>query len=150
MLFDLSNPYTHERYREYTEKLLKDGAAVEITRKRPARGMRQNAYLHLILGYFALQYGCSLDEVKVDFYKRTCNHDLFVREKTNPATGRRIRFLRSTSSLTTAEMSLSIDRFRDWASAEGGIYLPSADDHKMMEFARAEVERAKEYIQMDE
>lgn len=150
MLFDLSNPYTHERYREYTSKLLSDGATVEITRKRPARGMRQNAYLHLILGYFALQYGCSLDEVKVDFYKRTCNHDLFVREKTNPVTGKKIRYLRSTSTLTTAEMSLSIDRFRDWASAEGGIYLPSADDHKMMEFARAEIERAREYIQMDE
>ena len=37
---------------------------------------------------------------------------------------------RSTSSLTKEEMTLVIERFRNWSAKEADLYLPSADEYK--------------------
>ena len=57
-----------------------------------------------------------------------------------------ITCLRSSADLSTAEMTLSIDRFRDWSSAVAGIYLPAAGEKEMLIYAQQEVERNKEFI----
>ena len=56
------------------------------------------------------------------------------------------RFLRSSTTLTTDEMTTSIERLRNWASEEVGIYLPSADEHKLVQLMEMEVQRNKQYI----
>lgn len=145
MLFDLTNDYQLTRFKEYVGRLYRERAVVEVTKKRPVRSLSQNAYLHLLLGYFATQYGCSADEAKLDFYKRLCNRDLYEVTVTNRQ-GRPVRTLRSSSALSTEEMSLSIERFRNWSSSEAGIYLPSAHEHQMLLFAQQEVERCREYV----
>ena len=101
--------------------------------------------LHLLLGYFASQHGCSLGEAKIDFYKRTCNRDLFERRAVNRQ-GREVTYLRSSAELTTGEMTLSIDRFRNWSAAVAGIYLPAANEQQMLIYAQQEIERNKEFI----
>ena len=107
--------------------------------------MSQNSYLHLLLGFFGSEYGCSLDEAKIDFYKRTCNRDLFERTKVNKK-GIEVTYLRSSAELSTGEMTLSIDRFRNWASSVGGIYLPAANEHQMIIYAQQEIERNKGFL----
>ena len=146
MIFNLQNEHELSRFKEYVNKLYQQRAMVEVKKKHPGRTLAQNAYLHLLLGYFASQYGCSLDEAKVDFYKRTCNRDLYGRQQTNRQ-GREINYLRSSTELTTAEMTLSIERFRNWSSAVAGIYLPSADEQQAILFAQQEIERNQEFIQ---
>lgn len=146
MIYDLSNDHYRAKFRESVDKLLAEAdAVVEMKKKSAKRSLSQNAYLHLLLGYFAAQYGCSRDEAKVDFYKRTCNRDLYERRRANRQ-GVEVAYLRSSADLTKEELALSIDRFRNWSAAEAGIYLPSADDHRMITFAMCEVERAKEYL----
>ena len=145
MLFDLKNEYELPKFKEYVNRLYRERAVVEVTKKRPARTLAQNSYLHLLLGYFATQYGCSLDEAKVDFYKRLCNRDLFEQTVRNRM-GREVKTLRSSSALTTAEMSLSIERFRNWSASVAGIYLPSASEQQMLLYARQEVERCQEFV----
>ena len=145
MLFNLRNAYEHERFKAYVNKLYQERAVVEVKRKHPGRTLRQNSYLHLLLGYFGCEYGCSLDEAKVDFYKRTCNRDLFERTTVNKH-GREITYLRSSAELTTGEMTLSIDRFRNWSAANAGIYLPAANEHQMLLYAQQEMERGKEFL----
>lgn len=145
MIFDLNNEYQVQKFIEYAKKLLGKRVVVELKEKHASRTLPQNSYLHLILGYFAAEYGCSREEAKVDFYKRTCNRDLYEREKTNKR-GKNVTYLRSSAELTTEEMSLSIDRFRNFASSEAGIYLPSPNEHQMLIYAMQEVERCKEYV----
>lgn len=145
MIFDLNNEYQIQRFVEYAKKLLGKRVVVELKEKCANRTLPQNSYLHLILGYFAAEYGCSREEAKVDFYKRDCNRDLYEREKTNKR-GKKVTYLRSSAELTTEEMSLSIDRFRNWSASVASIYLPAANEHQMLIYAMQEVERCKEYV----
>ena len=145
MIFNLENEWEHQKFKEYVNKLFTKRARVEVKEKHSGRTLAQNSYLHLLLGYFGSEYGCSLDEAKVDFYKRTCNKPLYERTKTNKQ-GKEITYLRSSAELTTEEMSLSIERFRDWSASVAGIYLPSANEHQMLAFIEQCIEQNKQYL----
>ena len=145
MIYDLKNPFDREKYKEYSESLIKQRAIVELKRKRPNRSLSQNAYLHVILSYFGVEYGCSMDEVKLDFFKRLCNKTLFERTITNKQ-GKEIKILRSSDDLDSMEMTTAIERFRNWSSAVAGIYLPSPDEDSFILHIQKEIERNKEFI----
>lgn len=83
MIFNLNNPYEADKFKEYVNRMYQQKSVVEVKKKLPNRTLAQNSYLHLLLGYFGSEYGCSLDEAKIDFYKRTCNRDLFERKTVN-------------------------------------------------------------------
>lgn len=144
-IFNLQNEYDIPKFKEYVNKLFKERAVVEVRKKLPNRTLAQNSYLHLLLGYFGSEYGCGLDEAKIDFYKRTCNRDLFERKKVNKK-GKEITYLRSSAELTTGEMTLSIDRFRNFASSEAGIYLPSSSERDFLIHIQQTIENNKEFL----
>ena len=144
-IFNLKNEYDIPKFKDYVNKLFRERAVVEVKKKLPNRTLAQNSYLHLLLGYFGSEYGCSLDEAKIDFYKRTCNRDLFERKKVNKK-GKEITYLRSSAELTTGEMTLSIDRFRNFASSEAGIYLPSSSERDFLIHIQQAIENNKEFI----
>lgn len=144
-IFNLKNEYDIPKFKDYVNKLFRERAVVEVKKKLPNRTLAQNSYLHLLLGYFGSEYGCSLDEAKIDFYKRTCNRDLFERKKVNKK-GKEITYLRSSAELTTGEMTLSIDRFRNFASSEAGIYLPSSSERDFLIHVQQAIENNKEFI----
>lgn len=145
MIFNLANPYDLDRYKEYVNTLYSKKAVVEVKEKRPVRSLRQNSYLHTIIAYFACEYGCTAEEAKLDYYKKICNKDLFVIKKVNRH-GREVETVRSSSVLDTQEMTLSIERFRNWSASVAGIYLPSPQDNDAIVFAMQEIERNKEFI----
>lgn len=145
MLFNLKSEYDVPKFKAYVNRLYQERAVVEVKKKHPGRTLSQNSYLHLLLGYFATEYGCSLEEAKVDFYKRTANRELFERKQTNKQ-GREITYLRSSADLSTAEMTLSIERFRNWSASEAGIYLPAANEHQMLLYAQQAAERSREFL----
>lgn len=145
MIYNLSNPYDVERFKGWVDKMIAERKVVEAKRKDENRTIKQNSYLHLIISYFATQYGCGADEAKIDFYKRRCNRDLFERWRRNRR-GDPVPYLRSSADLTKDEMTLSIDRFRNWSSSVAGIYLPSPEDGEMMIYMMQEVERNKEFL----
>lgn len=144
-IFNLQNEYDIPKFKAYVNKLFQERAVVEVKKKLPNRTLAQNSYLHLLLGFFGSQYGCSLEEAKIDFYKRTCNRDLFERKMVNKM-GREVTYLRSSAELTTGEMTLSIDRFRNWSTSVAGIYLPAANEQQMLVYAQQEIERNNEFI----
>lgn len=145
MIYNLRNEYELPKFREQVEKMIRQGQVVELKRKNPTRSLAQNSYLHLLISYFASEYGCTTDEAKVDFFKRTCNRELFEETVINKR-GNEVKRLRSTSSLTTGEMTLAIDRFRNWSASEAGIYLPSANDTSFIVHAQQEIEKNQEYL----
>ena len=145
MIFNLNNPYEVDKYKEYVNKLFKERAVVEVNKRLPNRSLSQNAYLHLILSWFACETGYSLDEVKLDYFKKTCNRDLFERKKANKK-GYEITYMRSSSELTTGEMTTAIERFRNYSSAQAGIYLPAPNENQFLIHIQQEIQRNQEFI----
>lgn len=145
MMYDCSNPFQCESFKTKAEALARKGVIVELTEKKPPRSDNQNRYLHAILGYTAIYFGETLEYVKENYFKKTCNRDLFVIYKDDKRIGRTIADTRSTADLDTGEMTTAIERYRNWCAGEG-CYVPSPDEHRMVLLMEAEIERNKEFI----
>lgn len=145
MIYDTSNPLDKANFMLRAKKLAESGKVIDLTEKKPRRSLPQNKYLHVILAYFGAQTGNTLEWVKQQYYKKLVNPDLFIREKEDKYLGR-IKVLRSSADLDTSEFSLSVERFRIWASQEAGIYLPSADEYIIIQQMEIEIEKNKEYL----
>lgn len=145
MIYNLSDPLQKEQFKLRCNKLYSESKTVELTEKVGKRTLKQNSYLHLILSYFALQYGESMEFVKVEFFKKLVNPDTFILEKEDRILGK-VKFLRSSAVLTTKEMTDCIERFRNWAAKEACIYLPAPNEHDMVGAMRMEVEKNKKWI----
>jgi hypothetical protein len=145
MIYNLSSPLDKANFLLRAKKLAESGVIVDLTEKKPRRSLPQNKYLHVILAYFGAQTGNTLEWVKHQYYKKLVNPDLFIREKEDKYLGR-IKVLRSSADLDTSEFSLSIERFRNWAAQEAGIYIPSADEAILIQQMEIEIERSKEFL----
>lgn len=145
MVYDTSNPLDNANFLLRAKKLAESGKIVELTEKKPRRSLPQNKYLHVILAYFGTQTGDTLPWVKERYYKVLINPDIFIRQKDDKFLGK-TQYLRSSADLDTAEMSLSIERFRNWAAQEAGIYIPSADEAILIQQMEIEIERNKEHL----
>ena len=144
MIYNLSDPLQKEQFKLRCNKLYSEGKTVELTEKTK-RTLKQNSYLHLILSYFALQYGESMEFVKVEFFKKLVNPDTFVLEKEDRILGK-VKLLRSSAKLTQKEMTDCIERFRNWAPKEAYIYLPAPNEHDMVGAMKTEAEKNKKWI----
>ena len=145
MIYNTSNPLDKANFLLRAKKLAESGVIVDLTEKKPRRSLPQNKYLHVILAYFGAQTGNTLEWVKQQYYKKLVNPDLFIREKEDKYLGK-IKVLRSSADLDTAEMSLSVDRFRNWATQEAGIYIPSADEAILIQQMEICIERDKNFL----
>lgn len=149
MIYRLNDDFQFGKFIEKVQKLIervKNGEAVniELTEKKPQRTLSQNAYLHVLLGFFACEYGCGMDEAKVRFYKEKCNKDIFTATHQNRK-GQTVEYLRSSADLSIDEMRLSIERFKNWA-ATIGIPLPDAENHEFLIYAQQQIEANKEFV----
>ena len=145
MIYNTSNPLDKANFLLRAKKLAESGKVIELTEKKPKRSLPQNKYLHVLLAYFGTQTGNTLAWVKQQYYKKLVNPDLFIREKEDKYLGN-IKVLRSSADLDTSEFSLSIERFRNWAAQEAGIYIPSADEAILIQQMEIEIERNKEFL----
>lgn len=138
MILNLNYEKDREIFLKKTSEYLSSHSTVELTKKHEQRSINQNSYLHLILGWFANEYGCTLDEVKVRFFKRKVNSNIFLKE------GKKGDYvLRSTRELTTKEMTDAIDRFRNWSASEAGIYLPFPNETQFLNHIQREISNNK-------
>lgn len=145
MTYNLTNPLDVQNAKTRLDFLVKRGCIIELTEKKQKRTLSQNAYLHLLLGYFASQTGNTLEWVKQQYYKKLCNPDIFIGEREDRFLGR-VKYVRSSADLRTDEMNLSIERFRNWAASEAGIYLPDPTSEAEIAAMQIEVERYKTYL----
>lgn len=145
MTYNLTNPLDVQNAKTRLDFLVKRGCIIELTEKKQKRTLSQNAYLHLLLGYFASQTGNTLEWVKQQYYKKLCNPDIFIGEREDRFLGR-VKYVRSSADLRTDEMNMSIERFRNWAASEAGIYLPDPTSEAEIAAMQIEVERYKTYL----
>lgn len=150
MLFAYSNPYDRDKFLTYCKKIAdKWGAgrvkAVEVLMKRPQRSMSQNSYLHVCLGYFAACTGDTVEWVKEEYFKKLCNPQIFVRERVDKFLGA-VKYTRSSADLDRAEMTLAIERFRNWSASVAGIYIPAPEEQGALLAAMQEIDKYSDFV----
>lgn len=145
MLYDLDNILDRERFKRRSTQMLERGSGVVELTDKTKRSTRQNAYLHAILGWFAIETGNTLEFVKNVYFKQLVNRDLFVTVKDDRWAGR-CEVIRSSSDLSKEQMTEAITRFRNWSSQEAGIYLPSADEDSFLAAIEVEMSRQRAWL----
>lgn len=146
MLYDTSNELDKNRAIEKFKYLLNKGKIIELKEKRKIRSISQNNYLHLILSWFALEMGESLEYTKREIFKKEINHDIFHFEFINRKTGEIRDDLKSSALLDTKEMTTAIERFRNFASKDLGIYLPEPNDLVNLREMERQIQNQKQYL----
>lgn len=146
MIFNASLDLDQKRATERFNFLLANNKTFELTEKKPKRSLSQNNYLHLILSWYALEYGETLEYIKVEVFKKQLNKDIFEFEFVNRKTGEYRMDLRSSANLDTKEMTTAIERFRNYASKEAGIYLPSPEDLSQLQEIENQTKNNAQYL----
>ncbi|HDY88898.1 MAG TPA: hypothetical protein ENH82_12400 [bacterium] len=110
---------------------------VELKEKRSVSNS-QNAYLHLILSWFGLETGLTLNEAK-QLYK-IINCDIYEYSKDNNV------FYKSVNELDTNEMTQTIEMFRNYSAEEADVYLPEPDDRRFLQEIEVRASQDKMYL----
>lgn len=144
MLYYTSNLLEKEQFLLRARKLADGGKIVEMTEKKPQRTLKQNAYLWLILGYWATQTGYTKDEAEA-IYKEV-NSDIYYTPK--EVGGRDIVYIKHTYELDTAEMTHTIEKFRNWSAMNDAypVYIPAPDEVELVHYMEIEVQRMRDFI----
>ncbi|MGV4405293.1 hypothetical protein ACQ1PF_09685 [Ornithobacterium rhinotracheale] len=144
MIYNAENRLDTERAKQRLDWLIENKKSFELTEKKPKRSISQNSYLHLILGWFAVETGYTLEEVKQEIFKKHVNAEIFYDGEFEGKVKAVSRW-RSSANLDSKEMTIAIDRFRNFASAELGIYLPEPSDIMLINEMQRELSRNQIY-----
>jgi hypothetical protein len=137
MKYDLEKDIEVKRLKRRLEFLLEKGSKVELKEIRKVRTLSQNAYLHVVITLYGIEYGYTIEEAKT-LLKRTC--EFMTYEKNGN------RFLKSTRGMDTKEMTEFIEWIRNFASKQG-CYIPSSQEYLENKFLiDQEIENYKQFI----
>ena len=136
-LFSGINPKDVEKSTKFFNELISDKKNFELNEIKPLRSGLSNRYLHLLLGFVAMTYGCRLERVKLNWYKLKYNRDIFVIEDVNRLNGEIYSYVRSSASLDNSKFSLSVTRFKDGIFEDLKLRLPDPDEkHYLFEIQK--------------
>jgi hypothetical protein len=126
MKYNLSNNIEKQQAIAKFKKLLDEGKKVELKEIRPKRTLSQNAYLHICITLYAIEFGWTVAEAKKEL-KKLCP---FMRyEKENKKTGKKVAFLKETSLMDKKELTDFVEWIRTF-SAQQGCYIPTPDEYR--------------------
>jgi hypothetical protein len=145
MKFDLERAFEQTSAKGYFDTLLSKREFIEIKPISNGTG-QQNRYFHLIVGWFALEYGESVEYVKQIMIKKQICPDVFLEEISSKKSGEVIDNYRSWGDLTKMERKLVIDKFRNYASKEASIYLPEPSEQGLLDSIEIELEKNKQWL----
>lgn len=137
MKYDMSIKEQKSEAFRYFTSLSNKKCLVEIKKIIPNRSLRQNAYLHLLIGYFGVHFGYTAEEAKQRY--KEINRSIYAYDKNSRV------FWHSSSDLSVEDMTKSIDVFRQ-KSSENGCPLPPADDPGWLREIENEIEHNNYYL----
>tara|TARA_R100000951_G_scaffold114801_2_gene120885 strand:+ start:861 stop:1283 length:423 start_codon:yes stop_codon:yes gene_type:complete len=137
MIYNFSKDLEYQKAILRIEQLKEKGSKVDITEKRRNRTTDQNSYLHLILSFYGLEVGYTLQEIK-DILKRDICPDIFEYDKGGH------KFYRSTANLNTLEMAKVIHQLKHHAAVHG-CPLPDAENQEHIDYCRNQLENYENY-----
>lgn len=146
MIYNLIHDIEKQKARERLEWLILKEKRIDITELRQKRSLPQNAYLHLLLSYFALEVGETMEFIKQDIFKKRVNPDIFKFERINPKSGKKRTEWKSTADLDTKQMTDAIDRFKNWSLIKTGLRLPEAGEQQFLDHIQNEIDQNKQWL----
>lgn len=143
-LYDTSNPLDKANFMLRAKKLAESGKIVELAEKKQRRTLSQNNFLWLCLSYWGCQTGYTKEEAET-IYKNV-NRELYYIHKV--IAGVEIEYIRHTYELDTAEMTTSIEKWRNWAAMNDAcpVYIPSPEDYQLIQQMEVEISKNNEFI----
>lgn len=141
--FDFSKEKDKAAYFSMVESV-NDKTGLLNVKKWANRSLSQNAYLHLILGYFASVYCYDMHHVKVEIFKKIVNPEYLTKTRYTKD-GEEFTAIISTKALDKATFALCTNRFLDY-SAKNGLLLPEPNDLAYLEEIQAEVKKYEQYL----
>lgn len=137
MILDLTIKEDINKFSDYAHDLLNKGKKVELKEIKNKRTLSQNAYLHVCITLYAINYGLTLEEAKTDL-KRAC-HFMIYEKNGN-------KYLKRTRDFDTKELTDFIDWIRSYAGKEG-LYIPTSEEYLINKFQiDKEIDANKEFL----
>jgi hypothetical protein len=146
MIYNLNNDIEQQKAQERLTWLCSKKKRIEIKELRGKRTTPQNAYLHLLLSYFALEYGETLQYTKQFIFKEYVNGAIFKTTRKNPKSGKTRQSLKSSADLDTKEMTNAINVFKNWSASVVGIRLPEANEQEFLDHIQNEIDKNKQWL----
>lgn len=146
MKFDTSIKEEKEKAEEYFNSLISKKYVIDVSRKFNRRTLAQNSYLHLLLNYCSLIMGEESSFFKEFIWKREIAPIVFKTIYRNPVTGEERDSYRSSSDLSTKEITIAIEKLVKWSAENLKIELPDANDFSKLRKIENEIERNKIWI----
>lgn len=143
MKFDLASTKDSGEAMMFLTEQIREKKKIDIKVIKPRRSLNQNAYLHLILGEFAMFVGCTLEEAKLLYKQLPGNKSIYVYKK--EVKGKEFEFVRSSADLNVEEMNKSIDTLHEWA-VKMGHPLPPATDMEALMRIENDMEKQSRYL----
>lgn len=152
MKYILENPYDVEKLQEAVRKAIEGKKNVEFKTIMPPRSLKQNAFLHAIIGGYACNFGYTIHDVKVKLIKMHLCKDIFMRGTRKDIFGEEVVVYRSTTTLDVEEFTQVIERFRNYAAMQG-FYIPDPESYKEAEafrvFCEKQIDQNQEYLYLE-
>lgn len=137
MKYNLADPDEATQAQIYFDRLRKRGSLCEVKAISPNRSLKQNAYLHVLLGAFAEHFGYDMDEAK-QIYKEL-NRNIYVYHKKGRT------FWRSSADLSVEEMTQSIETLRLQSDLHG-YPLPKPDNGPWLRQLENAIEQSQKFL----
>lgn len=118
MKFNLSNNLERRKAELYFSKLCEDMKKIELKEIKNIRSLSQNAYFHVVVSLFGIEFGYTKEEAKT-LLKRVNG---LVYEKNNK------QFLKRTRDMKSNELSDFIEWIRNYSSNQG-CYIPTSKEY---------------------
>lgn len=143
------NPKKPVDVKRATDKLLyfiQTGKPFEMKLLPEIKTLKQNNYFHLIVGWFAFEYGDTTEHVKQYLIKKIVCAEIFKTEFTNKLTGEIREDYKSFASISKQETTYVINKFRDYASKQAGIYLPAPEEKDFLKEIEVQLKNNQQYL----
>ena len=137
MLINPNNKLSLKKGEEYFNKLCEGKTPFELRKPRKKKSIQNNAYLHVCITLYAIEYGYTLEEAKT-LLKRNCS--FMVYEKNGDL------FLKRVRDLDNKECADFTTWIRNQASKQG-LYLPTPEEYILHQFEiDKQISSNKEYL----
>jgi len=146
MIYNFENGIDISKAKDRLDWLILKKKRSEIKEIRGKRTTPQNAYFHLLINYFALEYGETFEYTKQDIFKKYVNPAIFKTIRKNPKSGKEREEWRSSADLDTKEMTDAIETFKNWSVKNTGIRLPEAGEDDFLNHIQNEIDKNKQWL----
>lgn len=138
MRYNLKNETEYKEASDFLSLSFMNDKTVEIKVVRPQRSLKANAYYHLLLNICGIEWGYSMQEMKI-LHKRDISPSIFIYFKNDSP------FTKSSADLTSKELSDSIEQLKKYA-AEQSLVLPEPSDDEALRYWEKQIESNRRFI----